>query len=314
VTDLIPAGWYPNPAPAAAGTSAQLRWWDGSGWTEHLRSAQDAPTGNSGSATAGSYVAGSEYGGRVQFGSTPAPPAEPAQQQIPPPAQQQQQYGQEQQYGQHQDQQFGQQQPRSGGRSPYTEPSMAVSQKRKLIELTNEYDIYGRDGAVIGTVVEVNQSGLKKAARFLTSLDQFMTHTLEVRDSAGQVLMVLTRPAKIMKSTLVVSHPNGSELGRLVQRNMFGKIRFGLEAGGAEVGSLNAQNWIAWNFQLQDSTGREIGRITKTFEGFLTTMFTTADKYSVELDPHLTEPLKSLAIAAALCVDTALKQDNRGFG
>jgi len=276
-----------------------------SGWTEHLRSAQGAPTGSSAAAAAGSYVAGSEYGGRAQFGSTPEPPAEPAQQQVPPPAQQQQ-YGQ-QQHG-------GQQEPRSGSRSPYTEPSMAVSQKRKLIELTNEYDIYGRDGAVIGTVVEVNQSGLKKAARFLTSLDQFMTHTLEVRDSAGQVLMVLTRPAKIMKSTLVVSHPNGSELGRLVQRNMFGKIRFGMEAGGAEVGSLNAQNWIAWNFQLQDSTGREIGRITKTFEGFLTTMFTTADKYSVELDPTLTEPLKSLAIAAALCVDTALKQDSRGFG
>jgi len=252
----------------------------------------------------------------VQFGSTPAPPAEPDQQHGPP----QQQYGQQQnqlsaqqQYGQQQSQPSGQQ-PRFGGRSPYTEPSMAVSQKRKLIELTNEYDVYGRDGAVIGAVVEVNQSNLKKAVRLFSSLDQFMTHTLEVRDSAGQVLMVLNRPAKIMKSTLVVSHPNGSELGRLVQRNMFGKIRFGLEAGGAEIGSLNAQNWIAWDFQLQDAGGRQIGRITKTFEGFLTTMFTTADKYSVELDPQLTEPLKSLAIAAALCVDTALKQDSRGLG
>lgn len=294
-----------------------LRWWDGSAWTEHRRPAQDAsnqrpnqqtPSGTdqafSGAGGSGAgYLAGSEYGGRVQFGSTPAPPAEPQHQQ------QGQQYSQQSQQSQQQGRPM-----QGGGRSPYTEPSMAVSQKRKLIELTNEYDIYGRDGAVIGAVVEVNQSGLKKAARFLTSLDQFMTHTLEVRDSAGQVLMVLTRPAKIMKSTLVVSHPNGAEMGRLVQRNMFGKIRFGLEAGGAEIGSLNAQNWIAWDFQLQDAGGRQIGRITKTFEGFLTTMFTTADKYSVELDPQLTEPLKSLAIAAALCVDTALKQDSRGLG
>ncbi len=190
---------------------------------------------------------------------------------------------------------------------------MAVSQKRKIIELTNEYDIYGQDGVVIGRVVEVGQSGLKKAFRFLSDLDQFMTHTLEVRDSAGQVLMVLTRPAKIMKSTLVVSAPNGAEIGRLVQRNMFGRIRFGLEAAGGEVGSLNAKNWIAWDFQLQDQSGTQIGRITKTWEGMLTTMFTTADKYFVELDPNLQEPLKSLAIAAALCVDTALKQDSRGW-
>src|SRR5690606_27573647 len=147
-----------------------------------------------------------------------------------------------------------------------------------------------------------------------TSLDQFMTHTLEVRDLSNQLILTLTRPAKVMKSTLIVSHPNGAEMGRLVQRNVFGKIRFGMESGGQEVGSLNAQNWRAWDFQMLDSNGNQVGRITKTWEGLLTTMFTTADKYAVELSPNLTEPLKSLCLAAALCVDTALKQDDRGFG
>lgn len=201
-----------------------------------------------------------------------------------------------------------------GARNVFTESTFLVSQKRKLIELTNEYDVYGTDGAVIGRVVEVGQSGLKKAFRFISSYDQFLTHRLEVRDPAGQVLLLLTRPAKVFKSTLQVQAPDGTEIGRLVQRNVFGRIRFGLEAGGTDVGSLNAENWIAWDFHIQDAAGRECGRITKTFEGMLTTMFTTADKYLVQLDPQLDGPLKALAVAAALCVDTALKQDSRGFG
>jgi hypothetical protein len=42
-------------------------------------------------------------------------------------------------------------------------------------------------------------------------------------------------------------------------------------------------------------------------------VFTTADNYVVELDAAIEEPLRTLALAAALCVDTALKQDSRGL-
>lgn len=202
----------------------------------------------------------------------------------------------------------------TGYRSPMTESVLLVSQKRKLIELTNEYAVFGQDGAQIGAVVEIGQSTAKKVVRFVSSLDQFMTHRLEVRDSLGNPQLYLTRPAKVFKSTIVVQHPNGAEIGRLVQQNVFGKIRFSLEAGGYEVGSLNAENWRAWNFSLRDHTNTEVARITKTWEGLLTTMFTTADKYVVQIYRQLADPLLSLVVASALTVDTALKQDSRGFG
>jgi len=43
-------------------------------------------------------------------------------------------------------------------------------------------------------------------------------------------------------------------------------------------------------------------------------MFTTADNYVVKIHRPLDEPLRTLVIASALSVDTALKQDSRGFG
>jgi hypothetical protein len=112
----------------------------------------------------------------------------------------------------------------------------------------------------------------------------------------------------------VVEHPDGGEIGRIVQGNVFGKIRFSLEAGGQELGSINAENWRAWNFNIQDHTGTEVARITKTWEGLAKTLFTTADNYVVQLHAQLPQPLLSLVVAAALSVDTALKQDSRGLG
>ncbi|MGZ4772601.1 MAG: phospholipid scramblase-related protein, partial [Ilumatobacteraceae bacterium] len=98
------------------------------------------------------------------------------------------------------------------------------------------------------------------------------------------------------------------------QDNVFGKIHFTLQAGGHTYGAIKAENWRAWNFRIEDHTGTEVARITKTFEGIAKTMFTTADNYVVQIHTQIPQPLNSLVVAAALSVDTALKQDSRGFG
>ena len=87
----------------------------------------------------------------------------------------------------------------------------------------------------------------------------------------------------------------------------------GIEAEGKRVGGIQGENWRAWNFSIKDGSDAEIGRITKTWEGLARTVFTTADHYVVQIHEELPEPLRSLVVASALCVDTALKQDDRGF-
>ena len=198
------------------------------------------------------------------------------------------------------------------GPSLYDQSVLVVSQKTKLIELTNEYAVFDGEGRQIGAVVQVGQSTLKKAARFVSNLDQFLTHRLEVRDARGPVL-VLTRPAKFVKSRVVVERPDGSPIGEIVQANVFGKIRFDLVANGQLVGAIQAENWRAWDFAISDTAGTEVARITKKWEGLARTMFTTADRYVVLVHFRLPEPLASMVVASALTVDTALKQDDRGF-
>ena len=141
-----------------------------------------------------------------------------------------------------------------------------------------------------------------------------MTHKLQVVDIQGNVLLALTRPAKFVKSKVIVQDGQGNEIGQIVQQNAIGKIRFSLEAGGHTYGSINAENWRAWNFRVADHAGTEVARITKTWEGLAKTMFTTADNFVVQIHRPLEEPLRSLVVASSLAVDTALKQDSRGLG
>jgi len=173
--------------------------------------------------------------------------------------------------------------------------------------------VFDAAGKQMGAVRQTGQSTLKKAARLFTSLDQFLTHKLQITDASGATQLTLTRPAKVFKSTVVIQRPDGSELGRVVQENMIGKIRFRIEADGQRLGAIQGENWIAWNFAIKDASDLEIARITKTFEGVARTLFTTADHYVVQIHKELPEPLRSLVVASALCVDTALKQDDRGF-
>ncbi|MET7474390.1 phospholipid scramblase-related protein [Streptomyces sp. NPDC005648] len=279
-----PAGWYPDPH----GAPQTLRYWDGAQWTQHTHADQQ------------------------QAQAVPQqPPAAPQmpQQQVP-----QQSAGPDPRVQRQVQQQAGVAGGGPGGGTLFTEPVLVVNQKAKLIELTNEYKVMDQNGNQIGSVTEVGQSTLKKVARFVSSLDQFMTHRLEIRDAYGQPQLVLTRPAKVFKSRVIVSRPDGSPVGEIVQENMIGKINFAMNVDGQKIGAIKAENWRAWNFAIVDHAENEVARITKTWEGLAKTMFTTADNYVLQIHYQLPEPLLSLVVATALTVDTALKQDSRGLG
>ncbi|MFB0615964.1 phospholipid scramblase-related protein [Streptomyces sp. AGS-58] len=275
-----PAGWYPDPH----GAVQTLRYWDGAQWTEHTNPAQ-------------------QPAGQVPPQQAPAQQAAfPQQQTADAKVQRQVQ------------RQAGVTAGGPGGGTLFTEPVLVVNQKAKLIELTNEYTVMDQNGRQLGSVTQVGQGVLKKILRFVSSFDQFMTHKLEIRDAYGQPQLLLTRPAKIFKSRVIVTRPDGSPVGEIVQKNMIGKINFAMTANGQQVGAIKAENWRAWNFAIVDHADNEVARITKTWEGLAKTLFTTADNYVLQIHYQLPEPLLSLVVATALTVDTALKQDSRGWG
>lgn len=287
-----PANWYPDPSGRH-----QVRYWDGNAWTDHVSNngIQGTDSVNAAPASAGVM---DKIDNAINFGDAGDP-------------------------SKIRDQLHGEGKYRSakvgeaafvGGGTIFTEPILVVNQKAKLIELKQEYSVFTQSGAKIAAVNQVGQSAARKVVRLVSNLDQFMKTHLDITDGNGAVLLRLTRPGKVFKSTVIVSTPDDQEVGRIVQDNVFGKIHFTLQAGGHTYGSIRAENWRAWNFRIEDHTGAEVARITKTFEGIAKTMFTSADNYVVQIHQQLPDPLRTLVVASALSVDTALKQDDRGLG
>ena len=293
-----PANWYPDPTQRH-----QHRYWNGTAWTDHV--SDNGVTGSDPVNGAGGQTQVSQTHGGASTGLDRLDSALSVGNEGDPSKIERQLAGD----GSWRSANLGEMAFQGTG-SIFDEPVLVVNQKAKLIELNNQYGVFDRSGRQIAAVNQVGQSTAKKMIRLVSNLDQFLTHKFEITDASGAVLLCITRPAKVMKSTVIVSDASNLEIGRIVQDNMFGKIHFSLQAGGHTYGSIRAENWRAWNFRVEDHTGAEVARITKTFEGVAKALFTTADNYVVQIHQRLAQPLNSLVVAAALSVDTALKQDS----
>ncbi|HEX8861569.1 MAG TPA: phospholipid scramblase-related protein [Actinomycetes bacterium] len=223
-----------------------------------------------------------------------------AQQQYPDQRYAQQQYGQQQHYSHRY-----QQAPAVAGRL-MDHSSFIVDQKVKLIELRNEYSIYDDGGNTIGSVKQIGQSALIRVLRLFIKTDSLLGITLEIREASGAVALLLRKPA--FRITCTISSPDGTAIGRIAAKIRVGKVRMAItDPSGNVLGEIRAENLRAWNFNVQDAQGRLIARVDKKWAG-ARELFTTADKYRVELDPKLGDPLRSLVVASCLAIDTLLKQ------
>jgi uncharacterized protein YxjI len=198
----------------------------------------------------------------------------------------------------------------TGGGTLFTEPVLVVNQKAKIWEGSSSYAVKRADGMDLGAVRQVGQSAIGKFLKAASNLDAFMSARYEVVDTAGVVQLVIEKPRTFMKGRMIVQRGDGTEVGQIVQKIKLGKAKFLLTAPGGEqeIGSINAENFRAWNFAISDAAGNEVARISKTWAGLAKEMFTNADNYVVELKVQLADPLHSLVIASALTIDQLLKQ------
>lgn len=188
---------------------------------------------------------------------------------------------------------------------------LVVNQKAKLMELSTEFRIFDQNAVQIGVVRQVGQSAAKKVARALLNVDNMMTHTLEIEDMNGNVVLKITKPRAILKPKVIVER-DGIVIGELAFKIRLGKPQIKLMVEGRQVGMIYAENWRAWDFRIVNEQEKQIASISKTWEGFAKAIFTTADNYVVQIHEKLEDPFHSLVLASSLAVDLILKQNDGG--
>jgi hypothetical protein len=201
-------------------------------------------------------------------------------------------------------------QPQPVAGSLLAQPVLVVNQRLKLIELRNEYHVFDQQGNPIGSVRQARQSPLAFLLRLFSDLDVALPITLDFVNAAGQVELVLHKPW--FRWVCWVRQPGGAQLGTIAKQFRLGKARFALaDPRGEPLGEVRAENWRAKDFAVLDAQGREVARVSKKWAG-LRELFTDADNYVVQVDPALSNPLRSLAVASCLAVDVIMKQKDTG--
>ncbi len=287
------AGWYPDPLGRH-----EHRYWDGREWTHHV--------GSGGHQSIDPVYAAPPTTSHAHSGQPSTPPAgthgeaerSPAGRTYPKPAPRSNKKIQKQV------RKLGLTDGAAAGDDSWLdEPVLVVNQKGKLFEVNAEYVVHDRSGRQVGSIREVGQSLAKKAMSHDNRTRRFL-----VLDQNGNELVSLTRPTVWLKAKMVVRGPSGREVGQIARAIAFDYSRFKLEANGRTIGVIRGENGRQSDFSIQDASGAEVGRITRTYAGVLKEVFTKADSYVVEIHRPLEEPLRTLVMAAALAVDTALRQ------
>lgn len=270
------AGWHPDPSGRH-----QFRYWDGTRWTDDVSSRgldgrDPLPTG---SVVPARCAASSTVG--LEVGSTTV--------------------------GRH-ERKTGDQIRRSGvvghtgsaERSLLDEPVLAINQRAKLLERRVEFTIRDQRGRVAGTV----------RGRLISS-------RVEVLDAHGRRLLELRRENSLLTSRISVSGPDGGRVGRILPSRSMKEVdrAFKLEGRGSDpIGSVYSEDRHQPAkrrrrvFNVQDSEGSVVARITKTHAGLAKETLTKADEYVLGFETAATDTLRYLCVAVVLHIDAVHHQ------
>lgn len=185
---------------------------------------------------------------------------------------------------------------------------LVFQRRRRLVEVTLEYRVLDAEGRQVGLVRQEHQSTARKILQAVSQNDKLVPVHLVLSDDRGRQVLALLRGRTLFKSHVGVEDAAGAQVGRIVQRNVFGRKRFDLEAGGTTIGAVLGTDYWAWDFRVEDAAGAEVGQVTR-YHVSLTERYSRRDTHILDRSPGIPEPLATLTLAAAIALGLVLQQE-----
>lgn len=182
-----------------------------------------------------------------------------------------------------------------------------IDEKVNLLKFENAYRVYNKENVQTGNIVQ-RLTASQKFLRLLLN-KAMLPFILEVRDMQDQKLVSIKRGWTFWMSKIVILDATDSVIGTIKQKFKLFRPTFRITDSSENEMAVITGDWKAWNFQIQDASGNQIGSINKKWAGILKEAFTTADKYYVSIVPEYAEDVKKIAIVAcAITIDMVLKE------
>ncbi len=185
--------------------------------------------------------------------------------------------------------------------------SYFIDEKVNFLKFENCYQIFNDKAENIGAIKQKLTAGQKFLRVLLKkSMLPFM---LEIRNANNELEATISRGWTFFMSKIVINGSNGNIAGTIQQKFTFFKPTFKIfNPSGTLIAEITG-DWKAWNFVIKDPSNVQIGTITKKWAGAMKEIFTTADKYNVNIDPGYSNKENKIAIlSSAITIDMVLKE------
>jgi len=182
-----------------------------------------------------------------------------------------------------------------------------IDEKVNFFKFANTYQVFDETGTNIGSINQKLTLG-QKLLRLLIN-KKMLPFKLEIKDSNRALLGTISRGWTFFMSKILLTSGDGKTIGTVNQKFKFFKPTFRIfNHEEKQIAEING-DWKAWNFVIKDEAGSQIGTISKKWAGVLKEVFTTADKYNVNIDPSYSNMMNKIVIlSSAITIDMVLKE------
>ncbi len=185
--------------------------------------------------------------------------------------------------------------------------SYFIDEKVNLLKFENTYKVYDDKGVEIGSIRQKLTGGQKMLRLILNKA--MLPFTLEVRDKNEKLLSSINRGWTFFMSKIVLKDADGRDIGSIRQKFKLLKPRFEIFDTNQKLVAVITGDWTAWNFTINNFSGLQIGSISKKWAGAVKEIFTTADKYNVNIESNFAnDTAKVLVVSSAITIDMVLKE------
>lgn len=191
----------------------------------------------------------------------------------------------------------------------FSNNTFVIDEKIAAFKLSNAYKVYNGEGQEIGAIQE-RKPFTYILLEFALS-KRMVPFELDILNVDGKCIAQLKRGLTLFMSKVQILNEASAPIGSFKQKFTLLKPKFTLVDNlGQEIATIKG-DWKAWNFEITDAAGQKIGTIDKKWNGMAKELFTTADKYAVNIDPSVTDENTRIAVASvAAAIDMILKEGN----
>ena len=182
-----------------------------------------------------------------------------------------------------------------------------IDEKVNFFKFENCYQIYNDKGENIGAIKQKLNIGQKLLSLLISKT--MLPFLLEIRDSNDNLEVTISRGWTSILSKITIKNAQGEAIGYIKQKFKLFSPTFNIFNTSEELIAEISGDWKAWNFTINDAANNQIGSISKKWAGAMKELFTTADKYNVQIEENYANLENKIAIlAGAITIDMVLKE------